>query len=59
MNGFHAVSCNKSSNKFNLVSTRAALEQSMNRDTKTKEGRKQFNYDEPFSILIINIYLSL
>ena len=36
MNGFLAVSCNKSPNKFNLISMDMALEQSMNRDTKAK-----------------------
>ena len=38
MNGFHSVSRNKSPSNFNLVSTDMALEKSMNRDTKTKEG---------------------
>ena len=38
MNVFLTVSCNKSPNKFNLVSMAMALEQSMNRDSKTKGG---------------------
>ena len=38
MNVSLVVFCNKSLNKFNLVSTDMALEQSMNRDTKNKGG---------------------
>ena len=38
MNCFHAVSCYKGSNTFNLVSKDTGLEQSMNQDTKTKGG---------------------
>ena len=39
-NGNHVVSQAKSSSKFNTVSTDMALEQSMNRDSKTKGNLK-------------------
>jgi len=38
INGCHRVSRSKKDSKFNCVSTDMALEQSMNRDTKTKGG---------------------
>ena len=38
MNGFLSVYCNKSPNKFSLVSMGMAIEQSTKRNTKTKGG---------------------
>ena len=38
-NGYHTVSRSKKASKFNCVSTDMALEQSLNRDTKTKGGK--------------------
>ena len=43
LNGHHTVSRAKSKSKFNTVSTDMALEQSMNKDTKTKGGITGFS----------------
>ena len=43
-NDYHVVSRAKCSSKFNTVSTDMALEQSMNRDSKTK-GNLKFTRD--------------
>ena len=45
LKGYHTVSRNKKPSKFNGVSTDMALEQSMNRDTKTKGGIIGFSQD--------------
>ena len=45
LNGYHTVSRSKDLSKFNSVSTDMALEQSLNKDTKTKGGIIGFTQD--------------